>query len=186
MKSSRWVFPATLAVTILCLGLLSSTACAQDSQSSESSEQAINFPIPVATGTIGTKAPGAVSEVAAHIRAVSAAGWQDLEGTGTLTFPEGDTHSASLYLQGSEYTRFDIELNSGTRSLRLHNYSGKFQDESGNSGSLPPMTSATGVVAFPRVWAGAATSQHVSLFDHGLYTGTGQSLHRITIEYQCI
>jgi hypothetical protein len=33
------------------------------------------------------------------------------------------------------------------------------------------------------VWTDAATSLQVSLFDQGLFTRTGQNLHRITMEY---
>lgn len=50
-------------------------------------------------------------------------------------------------------------------------------------GSLPPTTASAGIVAFPRIWADAATSSNVSLYDQHLYTGTGSNLHRITLEY---
>lgn len=153
----------------------------------EGQEQSPNlsFPTPSTTGTFGVKSAGALNEVVAHIQAVSANGWQDLEGQGTMTFPAGDTHQASLYLLRSAYTRLDVVMDSGTRSLRVQNYSGKHLDENGNQGSLPLATASTGVVAFSRVWSDAVSSPRVSLFDQGLYTGTGQNLHRITMEYQC-
>ncbi|MGA2653866.1 MAG: hypothetical protein ABSF28_25375 [Terracidiphilus sp.] len=163
------------------LALTPTTARAQGAQSSTAN---LSFPSPVATGIIGVKAPGALSEIVAHLEAVSATGWQDLEGTGTLTFPTGDTHSALLDLRGADFSRLDIVMNSGTRSFRVQGSSGRFQDEVGNQGSLLAATSRCGIVAFPIVWFDAATSSLVSLLDNGIYMGTGQPLHRVTVEYQ--
>ena len=122
------VIQTTLATAVLVFGLSPLIASSQGSQLTDSNThtQALNFPVPIPTGTIGQKASGAVTAIAAYVQAVSAAGWQDLEGTGTLTYPGGDTHAASLYLLGSEYTRLDIVMDSGTRSLRVQNLSGKF------------------------------------------------------------
>jgi hypothetical protein len=142
-----------------------------------------SFPAPSTTGTLGNKDAGALAEIKEHLQAVSVAGWQDLKGTGTLTYPSGNAHTATLYLMGSEHSRLDIAIDSGTRSLRLVGPVGRFQDEKGNQGFLPPATSCTGIVALPRIWAAAATSTLISLRDQQMYTGTGQSLHRITIEY---
>jgi hypothetical protein len=147
------------------------------------SAQEQSFPLPSTTGTLGNKDAGALAEIKAHLLAASATGWQGLEGTGTLTYPDGDVHSALLYLRGSKYSRLDITMDSGTRSLRVSGIAGRFQDEKGNPGVLHPATSSAGIVAFPRIWTDAAVSTKVSLYDHKIYTGTGQSLHRITIEY---
>jgi hypothetical protein len=110
-----------------------------------------SFPSPSTTGTVGTKDAGAITEIKQHLQAVSGAGWQDLKGTGILTYPSGDTHKASLYLMGSDSSRLDIAMDSGTRSLRITGAIGRFQDEKGNQGSLPPATSSTGIVAFPQI-----------------------------------
>jgi hypothetical protein len=141
------------------------------------------FPLPSTTGTLGNKDAGAIAEIKAHLLVVSATGWRGLEGTGTLTYPDGDAHSALLYLRGSKYSRLDITMDSGTRSLRVSGFAGRFQDEKGNPGVLPPATSSAGIVAFSRIWAEAATSSRISLYDQGIYTSSTQSLHRITIEY---
>jgi len=124
-----------------------------------------------------------LAEINAHLQAVGAGGWQSLEATGTLTFPDGTSHAASLFLTGSTFQRLDIEMESGSRSLRLGGVAGRFQDERGSMGSLPPATARAGIVAFPRIWADAASSSNVSLYDQHLYTGTGSNLHRITLEY---
>jgi hypothetical protein len=146
------------------------------------SAQKQSFPLPSTTGILGHKDAGAFAEIKAHLLAVSATGWQGLEGTGTLTYPNGDVHSALLYLRGAKYSRLDITMDSGTRSLRVSGFAGRFQDEKGNPGVLPPATSSAGIVAFPRIWTDAASSR-ISLYDQKIYAGTGQSLHRITIEY---
>jgi hypothetical protein len=145
--------------------------------------QEATFPLPSVTGKLGHKDAGAVAEVAAHLRAVAASGWHDLEGTGTLTYDDGDAHSASLYLMGSAYTRLDVVMDSETRSVRLQSSFGSFMGDSGEQSSLLPKTSRTGIVAFSRLWTDALGSALPSLFDQGLYTGSGTSLHRITIEY---
>lgn len=162
---------------VCCAIALGSYASAQSSPSSEP------FPVPVATGSIGVKAQGALTEIAAHIRAVAASGWQDIEATGTLTFPAGDTHTASLSLLGSKYARFDIEMSSGTRSVRTDLEQGVFEDEFGGHTSLLISSAHAGVVAFPKVWIDAPGSSNLSLIDQGTFTGTGQPLHRITIAY---
>ena len=142
-----------------------------------------SFPLPTTTGAVGKKDSGALAEIKAHLLTVSASGWQDLQATGTLTYPDSDTHPATLYLMGSKYSRLDIEMGAGTRSLRIGGFAGRFQDEQGNQGSLPPGTSCAGIVAFSRIWSDAVTSSRISLTDENIYGGTGQSLHRITMEY---
>lgn len=145
--------------------------------------QGQNFPLPSTTGKLGNKDAGALAEIKAYLQAVSATGWQSLEGTGTLTFQDGNVHSAILYLKGAKYSRLDITMDSGTRSLRVSGFAARFQDEKGNSGTLTPTTSSAGIVAFPRLWTEAAVSAKISLYDQKVYAGTGQNLHRITIEY---
>ena len=145
--------------------------------------QELSFPSPVTTDVLGKRDAGALAEISAYLMAVGASGWQSLEATGTLTYPDGSAHPASLRLSGSRFQRLDIELGSGTRSIRIGGFAGRYQSERGNQGSLPPATSSAGIVAFPRIWADAATSSNISLYDHHLYNGTGPSLHRITMEY---
>lgn len=142
-----------------------------------------SFPFPSTTGTLGKKDAGALTEIKAHLMAASAAGWQDLQATGTLTYPDGDTYSATLYLMGAKHARLDIEMAAGTRSVRISGFAGQYQDEEGNQGSLPPATSSAGIVAFPRIWADGATSARISLYDQNTYASDGQSFHRITMEY---
>ena len=142
-----------------------------------------SLPSPTTTGVLGKKDASALAEINAHLQAVGAGGWQGLEATGTLTFPDGTSHAASLFLAGSKSQRLDIEMESGSRSLRLGGFAGRFRDERGNQGSLPSATSSAGIVAFPRIWADASTSSNVSLYDQHLYSGTGSNHHRITIEY---
>lgn len=142
-----------------------------------------SFPSPTFAGTIGSKDADAVTEIKDYLQAVSASGWQDIKGTGTLTYPTGAVHAASLYLMRPNYSRLDITMDSGTRSLRLTGSVGRFQDEKDNRGSLPPATSSTGIVAFPRLRIDVTTSSLLSLVDQKMYAGTGQSLHRITIAY---
>jgi hypothetical protein len=157
----------------LCGLLASSCAFAQERR----------FPLPSTTGVVGKKDAGAAAEIKAHLQAVSAAGWQSLQATGTLTYPEGDTHAATLYLMGARYSRLDIEMGSGLRSLRVQGTDGRFQDERGNQGSLPPGTSSAGIMAFPRIWSVSATSSRISLSDQSSYSVSGQNLHRVTMEY---
>jgi len=145
--------------------------------------QELRFPAPSATGVLGEKDAGAFAEIKASLLASSAAAWQSLEGRGTITFPDGAAHPASLYLAGSRSSRLDIEMASGVRSLRISGLVGKSQDEAGNQGALTPATSSAGVVAFPRIWTDALASTNVSLYDHKIYSGTGENLHRITIEH---
>jgi len=146
--------------------------------------QTQGFPIPPVTGSLGAKDANALAEVQSFVQVTGAVGWQDLVGTGTLSYQDGEVHAASIYLQGSARSRLDIDMGSGSRSVRLNASSGAFEDESGNLSSLLPATSRAGIVAFPRLWIDASSSPLVSLSDQGLYTGTGQSLHRITVEYQ--
>lgn len=161
------------------LMLVPGTACTQEQSVPE-------LPAPTTTGVLGKKDAGALTEVTAHLLAVSATGWQGLEATGTLTYPTGGTHTATLYLMGSTNSRLDIEMGSGMRSLRQSGVAGRFEDEKGNWGSLPPATAGAGIVAFPRIWVDAATSSRISLYDHGASAYNGQNLHRITIEYPIV
>lgn len=154
---------------------------AQDGSSSGT--QAVDFPMPATTGTLGTKVPNALAEITAHLQVVSATGWQDLEATGTLSLSKDDVHSATLSLSGSAYSRLDITMDSGTRSLRIADSKGKFVDEKGNKILIHAETARAGIVAFPRLWTGAATAPDLSILDRGDYAGTGQVLHRITLEY---
>jgi len=142
-----------------------------------------SFPLPSTTGAVGKKDPGALTEIKAHLLTVSAAGWQDLQATGTLTYPDGNPHPATLFLMGSRYSRLDIEMGSGVRSLRLSGFVGSYQHEKGNQGTLPSAASSSGIVAFPRVWTDAEASSHVSLYDQSSYSVAGQNLHRVTMEY---
>jgi hypothetical protein len=141
------------------------------------------FPMPSATGVLGRKDAGALGEIKAHLLAVSAAGWQALEATGTLTYPDGAAHEATLYLMGANNSRLDIKMEAGTRSFRQSGFAARFQHENGNHGSLPPATAGAGIVAFPRIWTDAVTSSRISLYDHNTSAFNGQNLHRITIEY---
>lgn len=141
------------------------------------------FAIPATTGVLGKRDAGALTEINAHLMAIGVNGWQSLEATGTLTYPDGVAHAASLYLRGSKFQRLDIEMESGTRSVRIGGFAGRYQSEGGNQESLPPATSSAGLVAFPRIWADAAVSVNESLYDKHLYAGTGSNLHRITMEY---
>jgi hypothetical protein len=164
-------------ISFLLLALLAVTPASTFAQ-----DQA--FPLPATTGVLGVKDATALAELVAFTRAAGAYGWRDLQGTGTLSYQDGETHNASLYLLGPQYSRLDIEMESGLRSVRLNTSAGAFQNEFGEHSSLLPVTSRAGIVAFPKVWTDALDSHFVSLYDRGLYTGTGQALHRITIEYQ--
>jgi hypothetical protein len=142
-----------------------------------------SFPSPVTKGILGQKDVGALAEIKSYLAAVSATGWQNLQANGTLMYQNGDPRPATLLLMGSEYSRLDIEMGSGTRSLRLGGFAGESQDEGGSLSSLPASTSSAGIVAFARIWADAATSSRVSLYDDGAYIADGHSFHRITMEY---
>jgi hypothetical protein len=142
-----------------------------------------NFSLPSTTGTLGSKDARALAEIKAYLLAVSAAGWQSLEGEGTLTYPNGAAHSAILYLKGSKYSRLDVKMDSGMRSLRVSGFTARSQDEKGNTGVLTPTTASSGIAAFSRIWTDAAVSGRVSLRDQKIYVASGQRLHRITIEY---
>lgn len=113
---------------------------AAQAQETDPAAPLITFPAPIPTGVLGVKQQAALNEINAHIHAVSAVGWQDLEGTETITFAAGDTHSASLYLLQSTYSRLDIVMDAGTRSLRVASSLGAFQDERGNQGTLLELT----------------------------------------------
>ena len=141
------------------------------------------FPTPSVRQTLNIKDQGALAEVNAFIQAVSASDWKGITGTGTVTYPEGDQHSAQLYLSGSMQTRLDVSMDSGTRSLRIGNDHGGLQDEDGEFHPIPPLTSGLGMFAIARVWADAINSPRVSLYDCGVFTAGEQHLHRITMEY---
>ena len=158
-------------------------AAAQTSSTDSSSLQGLILPSPIKTGILGSKTPQALSEITALIQAASLGTLKDLQATGTMTFPGGDTHPASLCLSGSGYTRLDITMASGTRSVRLRGPSGVYQSETGSRGFLPPATAMAGVLALPRIWADAVAGARISLFDGGTYPVQGKSLHRISIEY---
>ena len=106
-----------------------------------------SFPLPSTTGAVGKKVPAALAEIKAHLLTVSAGGWQDLQATGTLTYPDGNAHPAVLYLRGAKYSRLDIEMDSGTRSLRLSGFVGSLLDEKANQETLPPAASSAGTSA---------------------------------------
>jgi hypothetical protein len=175
MNLSSFLKCLHLALLLILLGPLSATSLLRAQEQS--------FPQPPVTGVLGNKDEGALAEITAYLQALSVTGWHDLEGSGTLTFPAGEPYSAELYLSGARNSRLDIAMSSGTRSFRVNKSSGTFHDEKGNQGSLFPETFSKGIVAFPRVWTEAVSSSRISLHDQGVFTGTGQSLHRITMEY---
>lgn len=145
--------------------------------------QELQFSRPVTTGALNHRDSAALAEITAHMVAVGATGWQDLEATGTLSFPSGDSHNAALYLLGSEGTRLDITFDSSIRSLRERGFVGEAHGESGDTVSLPPSAALAGVLAFPRLWSEASSAATVSLYDHGNLSVGGTSLRRITMEY---
>jgi len=142
-----------------------------------------SFPAPPVGGILGVKDASAMTEVAGFLEASSATGWHDLEGSGTLTFPAGDEHSATLWLSGAQESRLDVVMDSGTRSSRLATTSGRFRDEKGNQTPVFPDTASRGIFAFSRIWAEGASTSQISFHDQGMLSVTGQSLHRITMEY---
>ena len=148
-----------------------------------SSLQGLVLPLPLKTGILGTKTPQALAEITALLQAASVSQLKDLQATGTMTYPAGDTHSATLLLSGSGYTRLDVQMESGVRSLRLQNASGFYQGENGKFGTLPPLTSTAGLFALPRIWSDAISGAQISLFDAGTSTVQGKPFHRISIEY---
>jgi hypothetical protein len=145
--------------------------------------EAQSFPAPPVTGVLGAKDTSAVAEIAAFVQASSTTGWHDLEASGTLTFPSGDQHSATLWLAGGLESRLDIETDSGTRSVRLTKSSGRFGDEKGNQHPFLPETSSRGIFPLSKLWAGDAADAQISLHDQGVFSAGGQNLHRITMEY---
>jgi hypothetical protein len=173
-KATALVWNLVFALALWGFAMLG-PICAQGQEQS--------FPTPATSGVLGRKDAGAFAEIRAHLSAVSASGWQSLEATGTLTYPGGDTHVATLYLMGSNDSRLDIEMEAGTRSLRQSGFVARFQHENGNRGSLPPATASAGIVAFPRIWTDAVPSSQISLYDHSTSAHDGHNLHRITIEY---
>lgn len=155
---------------------------AQSPGNEPSNSQELNFPMPATTGTIGTKDSAALEEISVYMQATGISGWNDLEGTGTLTYPKDDAHAATLYLSGSGSSRLDVKMDSGTRSLRISGNSGIFQDEKSHRSTLLTNTVSNGLVIFPRLWANVLAAS-VSLFDHGIYTQAGEAFHRLTVEY---
>lgn len=145
--------------------------------------QGLQFPRPVTTGALNHRDAAAFAEITAHLNAVGATNWQDLEAAGTISFPAGDSHNATLYLLGSEGTRLDITFDSSVRSLRDRGFVGEAHGESGDTVALPPTAALAGVLAFPRLWSEASSAATVSLYDHGNLAVGGTSLHRITMEY---
>jgi hypothetical protein len=144
------------------------------------------LPAPPVTGVLGVKDAAAVEEIAAFMQASSSTGWHDLEASGMLTFPSGDQHAATLWLVGDLESRLDIETDTGVRSVRLTKSSGRLRDERGNQVPFLPETSSRGILPLSKLWAGVAPSRDTSLHDQGLFTESGQNLHRITMEYPYI
>lgn len=172
-----------VAASLLSLCSVFITGLAQTSEPPGTSLQGLSLPLPVKTGKLGSKAPLALAEITALLQAASVADWKDLEATGTITFPAGDAHTASLTFLDTDYSRLDITMDAGTRSLRVRGPSAVYQTETGMRGVLPPSTSTAGILSLPRVWTQAATGAQISLYDAGPYQVSGKTLHRITIEY---
>ncbi|MFP5236005.1 MAG: hypothetical protein ACLGSD_08880 [Acidobacteriota bacterium] len=144
-----------------------------------------DFPVPSRSSQLGVKDAGALAEVVSHIRAAGGANWNDLEASGTIVFGSSpnDSHTATLTLVGAKYSRLDVTFDAGVRSLRLRPVAGRSITETGDRIDLPPATACAGLVAFPRLWRRAVTSQRVSLFDRGMFNASGSMLHRVTMEY---
>jgi hypothetical protein len=176
---SRLLWPNHTAAS-----LLFATACAVlfCLAPSECLGQMQLFPTPVVAGTLGHKDSAAVAEVQAFVQATGGSSWVDLAATGTLTYPDGSAHSASIWLQSSQNARLDVSFDSGLRSTRLAGAFGAFQDETGEISPILPINSRAGIVAFPLLWSEALNSPQVSLYDHGIVPIGTTMLHMVTLE----
>jgi len=141
------------------------------------------FLAPTAGHRLGYREASTKEEIAAYLRATSAADWHDLRASGSITYPGGDTYSTTVYLMEADYSRMDVMLPNGTRSIRISRLAGRLEDEGRGGVDLPHANAGAGLVAFPRVWTQALTSDRVALADFGRYTVDGVALHRITMEY---
>ncbi len=170
-----WLMTAFLAIPIV--------ANSQEGETSESPAQCPMFPSPVRSGIIGQKDASAEQEINNFLHSGSTRAWHDLEASGSLEFPAGDSHSSTLYLLGTDFSRLDISMDSATRSIRSHGARGSFQNEKGDEESLLPITARSGVVVLPLLWSDPLRSQYLSIRDDGLTKIGDRALHRITLEY---
>ncbi len=143
-------------------------------------DQSISLPQP--TGTLGRQDVGAVNEIQAHLSAAGVNGWQDLQLSGSLSFPDGVAHSFNVWFLGSTDSRMDVQMDAGVRSTRIQSGYGDFRDENGNDNQLSLNSASVGICALPLVWSSGFLAPTNSLVDRGLVSVGSSVLHRISLE----
>jgi hypothetical protein len=142
--------------------------------------------VPSATGLFGHVDPAASTEILEHIAAVGASPWQDMSASGKITYPLGDTSeadSATLTIFNGDRFRLDVQTPQGTRSTRIVGGSGATLRSDGSKDFLLPFTAAQGLVAFPQLRVATFPTSQTSLYDKGLQSVDGTTLHRLAVEH---
>lgn len=141
------------------------------------------FPSPTGGYRLGYRDASGEEEIGAYLQASSAADWRDLRASGNITYSGGETYSTEVYLLGANYSRMDVMLADGTRSIRMNRSAGRLEDTERGGVDLPHTNVSAGLFAFPRVWTEARSPSRVAVVDRGQYSVAGVILHRVTMEY---
>lgn len=144
--------------------------------------------VPKATNILGVRDRQALSEIAAHLKAVGHSSWNGLYGNGEIQYPGADgelgtPHPATLNIWKARGYRLDIETDQGLRSIRILGSAGAIQEPDGSKTFIPEATSVQGLTAFSLLRRDDFFRGQTSVSDHGSVLIDGRPLHRITVEY---
>jgi len=141
--------------------------------------------IPVASGVLGQKDPGAIVELTNHLKAIGLSPWTGMQGTGEISFGKDVTsYSATLSNLGDDRFRLDATTKHGAMSIRVHGRAGKVQNGDGPILPIVPDAAALTLFPFELLRSTGFPRNQDSLIDHGLVTVGNVQLHRITLERQ--
>jgi len=142
--------------------------------------------VPSSTGIFGHVDPAASAEILQHITAVGASPWQDISASGKITYPLDDTSEvddAVLTILNEDSFRLDVHTPQGTRSTRIAGASGATLQSDGSMDFLMPLVAAQGLVAFPQLRVASFPTGQTSIYDKGLLSVDGTTLHRLSVEH---
>lgn len=144
--------------------------------------------MPPQTLPAGRQDATALQQVQAYRQVVGADLWTGMRGQGAITPNAPDSsgkptapQAATLWMNGGQEFRLDIQKPAGTNSLRMQAAYGATQHEDGQTQPMDLSNAVIGLFAFPRLLTNGFPSPNVSLIDQGKVTVGGVSLHRISM-----
>jgi hypothetical protein len=134
--------------------------------------------VPDTVPTVGTVDAAALEEIVEHLKAVGGGVWQDMSGTGQITYSGASQgSSATLKILGANRYRLD----SGIGSLIVNGSDSEFESTAGKKTFPGPEFARQGIDTFARPRVSSFPDANTSLLEKGTESIGGRNLHRISV-----